>query len=1198
VERSLEMVVGLLGILKAGGAYVPLDPGYPAERLAYMLEDAQPVCVVSAGSAAQVLPAGTALLRLDEAMTQALLHTRDAHNLTREEVGLNALHPAYVIYTSGSTGRPKGVMTPHAAVSNYLSWLRANFYGDGDWGSPSILRLGFDGAVIPLYGPLVSGQCLELLPDGAECEELSSIARRPVHALINITPSHLKLLNQGLEASGADSPTRTLMVGGEALVPADIAFWQQRYPAVRLVNHYGPTETTVGCVSGEITQDVSGGDAVPIGRPISNMQAYVLDERLQPVPVGVAGELYIAGLGLALGYLGRAELTAERFVANPFGAPGSRMYRTGDIAKWRPAGVLDFLGRADDQVKIRGFRIELGEIGAVLARQPGIAQAEVLVREDQPGERRLVGYVVARDGVVLDPQSLRRELGGELPEYMVPAAIVELSALPLTPNGKLDRRALPAPEWKSREYEAPQGETETLIAQIWEQVLGVERVGRADNFFELGGHSLLAVQVVARMRQRGLELPVRVLFGNPTVAELAVALNLVSDIATVPANKIPHACDAITPQMLTLVKLDEAQIERLVGTVPGGARNVQDIYPLAPLQEGVLFHHLMGGEGDPYLLAALLGFDSRDRLDAYLSAMQSVIARHDALRSAVHWEGLPEPVQVVWRDAPLPIEEVGNFEEGAGVADQLYERFNPRHYRIDVRQAPLLRGLIAHDEANGRWLLLLLYHHLTSDHVTLEVLQQEIQAYLQGTADRLPAPLAFREMVGQAQMGISSAEHEVFFQGMLSDVQEPTAPFGLMNVQGDGQGVDEARLSVEPDLARRLHERARVLGVSAASLCHVAWARVIGQLSGRSDVVFGTVLLGRMQGVSGSDRMVGPMINTLPVRIAVGQVGVRASVQQTHEMLTRLMRHEQAQLALAQRCSGVPAGTPLFTALLNYRHSVLGDEAGWEGIGLLRSEERTNYPFTLSVDDLGTGFRLTTRVTARLDAKRVVRYVEAALAGLVQALEAEPEKALSSIGIVSEQERELVLKTWNETAEEVAEQTLVELFEAQVQKAPEAVAMVYEGESLSYGELNERSNRLARELRARGVGAETLVGICVERSLEMVVGLLGILKAGGAYVPLDPGYPAERLAYMLADAQPVCVVSAGAAAQVLPAATALLRLDEAATEGLLQAHEAHDLLRAEVGLNALHPAYVIYTSGSTGRPKGVLVTHQGLANYL
>ena len=465
--------------------------------------------------------------------------------------------------------------------------------------------------------------------------------------------------------------------------------------------------------------------------------------------MGVAGELYIGGAGVARGYLNRPDLTAEKFLKDPFvDEPGARMYRTGDLGRWLADGNIEFLGRNDFQVKIRGFRIELGEIEARLLEHPAVREAVVIAREDTPGDKRLVAYYTCRaanaehDSVpTIGAEELRSHLSASLPEYMVPAAYVCLQALPLTPNGKLDRKALPAPEgdaYATRRYEPPLGETETKLAEIWAEVLKLDQVGRHDNFFELGGHSLLAITLMVRMRRDGFNVDVRMLFATATLADLAAT---VTDAPTVevPANLIPFGCENITPEMLPLTDLTQEEIGRIVNLVPGGAANVQDIYPLAPLQEGILFHHLMGGEGDPYLLAAQYSFDTRARLDDYLAALQSVVDRHDILRTAVLWEGLPEPLQVVWRQARLFVEEIKLEPADGDISEQLYARLNPRRFRIEVHQAPLLRLYIAYDSTHDRWLMMQLLHHLVGDHSTLDVLQAEIRAHLLGQAEQLPA---------------------------------------------------------------------------------------------------------------------------------------------------------------------------------------------------------------------------------------------------------------------------------------------------------------------------------------------------------------------------------------------------------------------------------------------------------------------------
>ncbi|HEX8243881.1 MAG TPA: condensation domain-containing protein, partial [Longimicrobium sp.] len=654
---------------------------------------------------------------------------------------------------------------------------------------------------------------------------------------------------------------RTVVSAGEAVDAATVERWSA---GRAFVNAYGPTEVTVCAASARCEAD---GRVPAIGRALETVRVYVLDAAGRPAPVGVPGELYVGGVGVARGYLGRPGLTAGKFVPDPFGGEtGARLYRTGDRVRWSARGELEFLGRVDAQIKVRGFRIEPGEIEAVLRRHESVADCVVVAREDVPAEKRLVAYVVGD----VEAGVLREHLRRTLPEYMVPAAFVALERLPLTANGKLNRKALPAPEgdaYARRSYEAPLGEVEAALAGIWAEVLGLERVGRWDHFFELGGHSLLAIRLIGRMRRAGLYADVRALFTTPVLAELALAVGRASAEVEVPANGIPEGCGSITPEMLPLVELSQAEIDRIVAEVPGGAANVQDIYPLAPLQEGILFHYLLSQEGDPYLMSSVTEFDTRARLEQYLAALQAVIDRHDVLRTAVAWEGLHEPVQVVWRHAPLPVEEV-ELDVGAGdAAGQLWRRHDPRRYRMDLTRAPLRRACIAEDRARGRWLLLMLTHHLTSDHESLEVQREEVSAHLRGLESALPAPLPFRGYVARARLGVSREEHERFFRGMLEDVEEPTAPYGMLDVWGEGRGIGEARLEVASDLGARLRRRARALGVSAASLCHLAWAQVLARLSGREDVVFGTLLFGRMQGGEGADRVMGPLINTLPVRI-------------------------------------------------------------------------------------------------------------------------------------------------------------------------------------------------------------------------------------------------------------------------------------------------------------------------------------------
>ncbi|HEV2735821.1 MAG TPA: amino acid adenylation domain-containing protein, partial [Longimicrobiaceae bacterium] len=778
VERSAEMVAAVLGILKAGGVFVPLDPEYPAERLAFMLEDSGARLLLTDGSAGDALAdfAGETV-RLDAADEGALWHSRAPflHSSPSPD------HLAYVIYTSGSTGRPKGVAVTHGALASTLLTARDAFgIGAGDV-MPSLASFAFDIWLFEALLPLLSGGSVRMVPRERVVDVAGLLGELEGATLLHAVPALMRRVVDEAAARETVPGLRRVFVGGDA-VPADLlGAIRSVFPAAEVRVLYGPTEGTIICAAHRAG---TGGEARGrhlLGRPLDGAPLYVLDGAGEPAPPGVPGELCIGGAGVARGYPGRTASTAERFVPDPFAAgPGLRMYRTGDRARWRADGTLEFMGRLDEQVKIRGFRIEPGEIEAVLSAHPEVSEARVVVREDEPGEKRLVAYVVGEAGA----DELRAHLRRGLPEYMVPAAFVALDGLPLTPNGKLDRKALPAPDFAPAEerYAAPRTPTEEVLAGIWAEVLKTERVGVHDNFFALGGHSLLAVTLVERMRRRGLHADVRALFTTPTVAEIAAAVGGAPLEVQVPPNRIPSGCEAITPEMLPLVELTQAEIDRIVDGVPGGAANVQDVYPLAPLQEGILFHHLLAQEGDPYLLSMPFAFASRERLDAHLAALQAVIARHDILRTAVVWEGLSEPVQVVWRHAPLPVEEVRADPSAADAVKWLYERFDTRHHRIDLGRAPMLRACVTRDAASEQWVLLLLMHHMASDHTTWEVVQAEIEAHLAGHADRLPAPLPFRNFVAQARLGVSREEHEAFFRELLGDVDEPTAPFGLLDV--------------------------------------------------------------------------------------------------------------------------------------------------------------------------------------------------------------------------------------------------------------------------------------------------------------------------------------------------------------------------------------------------------------------------------
>jgi amino acid adenylation domain-containing protein len=525
VERSIEMIVGLLGILKAGGAFVPLDSSYPRERLAFMLEDAR---------VRVLLTQQKFLSSIDHPSVVCV--DRDRQEIAQQNVNSlqNQASPeslAYVMYTSGSTGVPKGVMIPHRGLVNYLSWATLAYRVAAGQGAPVHSPISFDLTVTSLFTPLLVGRRVELIPESLGAEAFSSLFRKGSdYSLIKITPAHLELLGQELPTDKLARCARALVLGGDALTFEKLALWSEHAPEIRLMNEYGPTETVVGCCVYEVAPGSLATGPVPIGRPIANTQIYILDAYLQPVPVGVSGELHIGGDGVARGYLNRPDLTAEKFIANPFSAdPTSRLYKTGDLARYLPDGNIEFVGRIDNQVKLRGYRIELGEIETVVGQHPMVQSSVVVVREDTPGDKRLVAYVVAQTEGSFDAIEVRKHLRQKLPEYMIPSVLVLVDALPLTPNGKIDRNALPAPDQNESEtgqsYTAPRTPVERTVAGIWAEVLKIAKVGIHDNFFELGGHSLLATQVVSRMRNAfAIDLPLRLMFEAPTVAEIAANL--------------------------------------------------------------------------------------------------------------------------------------------------------------------------------------------------------------------------------------------------------------------------------------------------------------------------------------------------------------------------------------------------------------------------------------------------------------------------------------------------------------------------------------------------------------------------------------------------------------------------------------------------------------------------------------------------
>ncbi|MCC7249658.1 MAG: amino acid adenylation domain-containing protein, partial [Lysobacter sp.] len=805
----------------------------------------------------------------------------------------------------------------------------------------------------------------------------------------------------------------------------------------------------------------------------------------------------------------------------------------------------------------------------------------------------------------LDNAALRAQLAQALPDYMVPAAFVRLDAFPLTPNGKLDRKALPAPDsdaYATRAYEPPQGRAERAIAAIWEELLQVERVGRHDNFFELGGHSLIAVTMIERMRRQDMHGDVRALFTTSSLAGFAAALREAQGPRSAPANMIPDGTQRIEPGMLPLVELNQAQIDAIVAQVEGGAANIQDIYPLAPLQEGILFHRMLAEHGDLYHATVLVRFADRARIDDFLATMQQVIDRHDILRTCFVSKGLNTPVQVVLRRTAIAHEALSLDPADGPIGEQLAARYAPGRFSLDVTRAPLLRFGDAFDPSTGQWLMCLVFHHLVLDHTSLEVIMEEATLIGQGRSDELLPPAPFRNYIWQVKVDADPAAHQAFFTRMLGDIDRPTAPFGLTQTSDDVVRFDEYTRMLPGDLSANLRRRARELGVSAASLMHLAWAMVLARATGQSSVVFGTVLFGRMGGGEDADRALGLFINTLPLRIDIDDADIVAAIKRTHAALAELLPHEHAPLVDAQRCSAVPSSMPLFTSLINYTYS--SASASFRSDFHLEptaGAERTNYPLAIAIDDQGENFEIAVQVLPVVGASRVWGYLQTALSGILSALDERSNSAVSAISAISAievmpaPEYARIVDDWNDTVRDFPlERCAHALFSEQVARDPQALALVFGGERIAYGELNARANRIAHRLRADGIGPGDLVAVALERGVEMVAALLGVLKAGGAYVPMATDAPSDRIAFMLDDAAPALLLAHRCAQLPERVSVPVLIMEEIASDLAQQPDSDPDL----AGMRSSQPAYVIYTSGTTGTPKGVVVSHRNLVNFV
>ncbi|MCF1594979.1 amino acid adenylation domain-containing protein [Streptomyces muensis] len=1193
MDRSAELVAGVLAVLKAGGAYVPLRQSDPTDRLRQITGLAGVSLVLTdEAHAPRVLELGLTPVRADRTPAgDAPKRPGTAMDLPGRRITADRL--AYVMHTSGSTGTPKGVAATHR---NVIDLARDRSFAGGAH-TRVLLHSphAFDASTYELWVPLLSGGTVVVAPPGdLDADTLGKVLADQEVTGLWLTSGLFQLLAD--EAPGHLAGLREVWTGGDVVPAAAVRRVREACPATAVVDGYGPTETTTFAVCHRLPAGAPVPATLPIGTALDNTRLLVLDAGLRPVAPGAAGELYIAGAGLARGYWQRPGITAERFLADPFGPPGSRMYRTGDLVRWEPDGTLAYLGRVDEQVKIRGFRIELGEIESVLGRHPDVAQAVVTVQEPRPGDKLLVAHVVPEHRSVLDAATLRAHAAAELPDYMVPSAYVTLDALPLTGNGKVDRKALPVPETvTAAEGRAPRTPQEEILCGLFAELLGVPQVGIDDDFFALGGHSLLATRLVGRIRSvLGAELTVRQLFETPSVATLAGAL---------------RTADAARPALEP-------------------ARPRPERIPASYAQRRLWFLHRLEGPSPTYNIPFALRLTGDLDRSALRAALADVADRHEALRT-VFTEDADGPRQVV---LPTSKARPELTVVPSVPPTQLEQRIrDAAAHAFDLTSEIPLRAWLF-ETGPRQNVLLVLVHHIAGDGWSVPHLVRDLTtAYTArhgGSAPGwrpLPVQYADYSLWQRAALGSEEdpdsaiarqlAHWKQTLAGLPAELQLPTdRPRPAV---GNGRG-DRVLYEVPRELHERIVAVARACQASPFMVVQAAVAALLTRLGAGDDIPLGTPVAGRTDDVL--DGLVGFFVNTLVLRTDTsGNPAFRELVARVRETdlaayahqdlpFERLVEELNPQRSLSRH--------PLFQTMLTFNNTGQRTQAPGAGPRLpgLTAESvpvgtgTAKFDLLLSFAErydgqgrpagLGAGLEFSTDLFDRETAEALV----ARLLRLLDAVTAEPQRAIGEVPLLDDEEHGRLLAIWRGAVHPVTGRMPAERFAAAARHAPDSVAVESPEATLTYAELNARANRLARLLIARGVGPESLVAVAMHRSAELVTGLMAVLKAGAGYLPVDPEYPADRIAYMLGDARPACVLTTRDLAVTLPGSlvASTIVVDDPATERDLASRPVTDVTDAErtAPLHPAHPAYVIYTSGSTGRPKGLTMPVRALANLL
>jgi amino acid adenylation domain-containing protein len=1184
LDRSLEMVVAILGVLKAGGCYVPIDLAYPKDRVSFMIEDAAANILLTQQSLVSSLPANSARILCMDSDWADIAKESPSPQLSGA-VGSNA---AYIIYTSGSTGKPKGVVVTHHNVMRLLQQT-SHWYGftaDDVW--PLFHSYAFDVSVWELWGSLLNGGRLVIVPylvTRSPSDFYELLAREKV-TVLNQTPSAFRQLiwTETKATTRFELNLRYVICAGEALELQSLKPWFEvhgdQQPLV--VNMYGITETTVHSTYRPITaEDLTSGVGSVIGVPIPDLQIYLVDEQLKPVPQGVVGEICVGGDGVARGYLNRDDLTSKRFITDPFSnKAGARMYRSGDLAHYSESGELEYLGRMDHQVKIRGFRVELGEIESALNRHPAVRESVVLAREESEGDKRLMAYIVPKT-TAPTVSELREYLGQIIPEYMIPARFIILAALPLTTNGKVDRRALPVPDDTrpalNKSFTPPRNEAEQKLARIWSEVLGVAQVGVLDNFFELGGDSIRSIAILSRAQEQGLTLSLQQMFQYPTVAGMAACA-----VSGGQANQRQPG------RPFDLISSDDCE------RVP---EDVEDAYPVERLQLGMFYHNELNPASAVYHDVFSFRIETAFDRDKLTDALSHLVQRHPILRTSFHLAGFGEPLQLVHRQARFRLTIDDLRTSAPAEQDEALTKWIEREKRVpfDRTVAPLIRFHVQW-RSDKSFQFIVSFHHACLDGWSLAAILTEIfqdYAVLQrGEEQIIPPPrVTYRDFVALERQSTAAEESRRYWLDKLGNTTLQTVPRWPKSMCAGG--LEQSRgpeIHVEPAVLQSLKDLARRVGVPLKTVLLAAHQRVMSLLYGQTDVTSGLLCNGRPEELDG-EKVIGLFLNTLPLRLALNGGRWIDLVQQCFAAERELALHRRFPLAEVQKLLG---GRPAFEAAFDFvQFHVYNELPG--GIDLREGryfEANDLTAFTSFIlDASGTQLEFHIDYDPNKLCRRQIEEMSDYYANTLRAMAAAPESRYEAFCPMTEAEKTRLLVDWNKTEEEYPRsEPIHRLFERCAEVHPLKTALISQHEKWSYRDLNRRANDVAQKLIALGVGPNVLVGICMERNANMVAGLLGILKAGAAYVPLDPSFPRDRLAFMLSDAKVKVLLAENASLEAIPPTDATVvcmdTLDYQRLDGNGELSQSNDL------------AYVIYTSGSTGKPKGVQVTHGAVVNVL